>query len=132
VIRRAEAPDFDAIERIQAASPQAAQGDWRGYPALVFVEDNAVRAFLTWLDLPQGEVEILNIAVDPLYRRRGMARSLVLELIGTRKGPVYLELRESNAAACKLYQMLGFLCVGRRPEYYREPAEAAVVMKRPS
>jgi ribosomal protein S18 acetylase RimI-like enzyme len=43
---------------------------------------------------------------------------------------VYLEVRESNTTAIAFYQKQGFSIMGRRPGYYREPEEAAVLMER--
>lgn len=77
--------------------------------------------------------EILNIAVLPEYRRRGLAdklfdaccehcRSLSMETL-------FLEVRESNAPAISLYQKRGFEQIGRRKNYYRQPKEDALVMR---
>lgn len=79
------------------------------------------------------EGEILNLGVAPEHRRRGVARALVervLAALGTRGvRRVYLEVRESNTAARRLYEQLGFAAVGVRPDYYRRPTEAAVVLR---
>lgn len=81
-----------------------------------------------------GTGEILNLAVAPDLRRRGTAAALLaaaLEAIGARGGrEVFLEVRESNAAALGLYRAAGFAQVGRREGYYREPVEAALVLRR--
>ena len=77
--------------------------------------------------------EILNLAVAPDRRRRGAGKALVehilavLGAVGVRS--VFLEVRESNSAARRLYQQLGFVSVGIRPNYYRRPMEAAVVLR---
>jgi len=79
--------------------------------------------------------EILNVAVHPDHWRRGLARRLVTEsleqLVGKGVAMVFLEVRESNAAARALYDELGFEPVGRRPGYYRNPTEDALVLARP-
>lgn len=81
------------------------------------------------------EGEILNLAVLPEYRRRGIARCLLEEAIdavtaaGVREA--YLEVRESNAEALALYQAFGFRTVGLRPDYYRNPLEDALVLRAP-
>jgi len=79
--------------------------------------------------------EILNIAVHPDHLRRGLARRLVKESLErlSEKGvaTVFLEVRESNAAARALYGELGFEHVGRRKAYYRNPTEDALVLARP-
>jgi ribosomal-protein-alanine N-acetyltransferase len=77
--------------------------------------------------------EILNLGVAPVYRRQGIGRALVegvralLVARGVRQ--VYLEVRESNAVARRLYQSLGFNEVARRARYYRRPAEDAVILR---
>lgn len=79
------------------------------------------------------EGEILNLAVAPGGRRRGLGRALVEDVLtelherGARN--IYLEVRESNAAARALYAAHGFREVGRRPGYYRRPVEDAIVLR---
>ena len=79
------------------------------------------------------EGEILNLGVAPAHQRRGVGRVLVehlLTLLAERGvDAVFLEVRESNAAARRLYQRLGFREVGRRPGYYRRPVEDAVILR---
>ena len=79
------------------------------------------------------EGEILNLGVATPQRRGGVGRALVERLLeelrdrGVRV--VYLEVRESNAAARRLYESLGFAAVGRRARYYRRPVEDAVILR---
>lgn len=79
------------------------------------------------------EGEILNLAVLPEHRRRGIARELLARgLAALRSAGVaeaYLEVRESNQAAISLYGAHGFKPVGMRPHYYRSPAEDALVLR---
>ena len=78
------------------------------------------------------EAEILNLAVDGGMRRRGVGRELLGRLVkavsdrGARR--IYLEVRESNAAARALYSSFGFAEVGARRNYYRLPVEDAILM----
>lgn len=78
--------------------------------------------------------EILNIAVAPEARRRGIGGKLVEEACAAlaRQGveTIFLEVRESNAGAQSLYRGLGFSLVGRRRAYYRHPLEDALVLAR--
>lgn len=80
------------------------------------------------------EGEILNLAVAPAGRRRGLGRALVEEILEVLAGrgvrSVYLEVRESNAPARALYAAHGFREVGRRSHYYRRPVEDAIVLRR--
>ena len=82
--------------------------------------------------LVEDEMHILNLAVAPAYRRRGIARQLVLDAIkhayakGARRA--FLEVRASNTAAQKLYSNLGFTGSFVRKDYYDSPIEDAVIM----
>lgn len=79
------------------------------------------------------EGEILNLGVAAPYRRRGLGRALVeqalAELAALGVTGVFLEVRESNRAARRLYEVLGFREVGRRTQYYRRPEEDAVLLR---
>lgn len=75
---------------------------------------------------------IANVAVTTDFRRRGIATALMkrMFLFARREklGFLTLEVRESNSAAIALYEKLGFGAVGRRRNYYANPAEDAVLM----
>jgi len=132
VIRRGEPGDLARIAAIQAASPEAPSwpvGDYLKYDLLVAVSETRVAAFLAYRTLAEGEREILNLAVAPEFRRKGIARRLWNVFLEHFRGSVFLEVRESNLAALNLYVSLGFQGLGRRPGYYENPPEAAVVMK---
>ena len=132
VIRRGEARDLEEIARVQAASPEAAQwnpSDYLIYDLLVSISEERVTGFLAARALGTGEAEILNVAVAPASRRRGVARGLLQQYLSRFSGEVFLEVRESNAAALEFYKSMGFQEVSRRKEYYKSPLEAAIVMK---
>ncbi|MBI1244672.1 MAG: GNAT family N-acetyltransferase [Alphaproteobacteria bacterium] len=67
------------------------------------------------------EAELLSIGVLPAYRRFGVGRALVVALAACvpRARAMFLEVGEDNPAARALYSSLGFVIVGRRPDYYR-------------
>jgi ribosomal-protein-alanine N-acetyltransferase len=75
---------------------------------------------------------LMNIAVDPAWRRRGIAHALLAEMIerGGREEPYTLEVRTSNTPAIALYERFGFLPAGTRPRYYRDTGEDALIMWR--
>ena len=81
-----------------------------------------------------GEADMMNIAVCPDYRRQGVARCLVEQLIAELKNAgnyqLTLEVRISNAPAIALYEQMGFVEVGRRPKYYAKPTEDALILRR--
>ena len=78
--------------------------------------------------------DITNVAVRPVYRRRGIARQLVGRMLEqmAEKGVtgVLLEVRESNLPAQNCYAQAGFTVVGRRKNYYELPKEDALLMGR--
>lgn len=78
------------------------------------------------------EGEILNLGVALAHRRRGVGRALVEHVLSALAArgvrAVYLEVRESNSGARRLYEALGFGEVARRARYYRRPVEDAVVL----
>jgi ribosomal-protein-alanine N-acetyltransferase len=131
-VRAATADDLPAIAAIQQASPEAAQWnppEYLGYDTVVAVCDGAVAGFLVSRALAEDEREILNLAVAPAFRRRGVARGLLSGLIRTWRGAVFLEVRESNRAAQSLYKSLGFQQVAIRREYYASPPESGIVLE---
>ena len=81
-----------------------------------------------------GEADMMNIAVAPSYRRQKIAEKLVLTLIEMLNEKdaksLTLEVRVSNTPAISLYEKLGFIQVGRRPGYYRNPREDAYILRK--
>ena len=117
---------------IEAASPEAAQweaADYLQYDFRVSVCGNRVVGFVVSRTVAEGETELLNLAVAPEFRRQGVGRKLMESLLAGSRGVTYLEVRESNLAARKFYNYLGFQEVSLRPGYYQSPPEAAIVMK---
>ena len=81
-----------------------------------------------------GWADMMNLAVAPEYRRLGVGEKLVSELIIKLKEIqvicLTLEVRVSNEAAIHLYTKLGFSEVGRRPGYYHNPREDALILRK--
>ena len=75
-----------------------------------------------------GEGYVTNVAVLPEYRRQGIAKALIEKALENDMQFLTLEVRESNTPAINLYKSLGFETVGKRPKFYREPEEDAVLM----
>ena len=81
-----------------------------------------------------GETDMMNVAVHPDFRRRGIAEALVKRLVEDLQAMeshcLTLEVRESNAPAIALYEKLGFSQIGRRKNYYRNPREDALILRK--
>ena len=96
-----------------------------GYHCRVLQEGgHSVRGYAL-MSVAVGEAHLLNLCVTPVYRRAGMARYLLSELLALARQDnayvMFLEVRPSNKAALALYRQAGFSQIGRRPDYY--PAE---------
>lgn len=100
---------------------------------LVCVENDTVLGYVG-AQTVLGETDMMNLAVIPQARRRGIAESLILNLVEELKKQdsycLSLEVRASNAPARALYEKLGFAQVGRRPNYYRNPKEDALILRK--
>ena len=82
----------------------------------------------------QDETDMMNIAVSPASRRQGVARALIEALVSALRErgskQLTLEVRASNGPARQLYESLGFLQVGLRKNYYRNPKEDALILRK--
>jgi ribosomal-protein-alanine N-acetyltransferase len=97
----------------------------------VTVEDERVASMLVlWVIV--DEAHIATIATHPQFRRRGLAkRMLIKSLVSAREEgalKALLEVRARHVIAQKIYCDIGFVEVGRRPMYYRDNGEDAVLM----
>ena len=99
----------------------------------VAVEDGVVLGYVG-SQAVLDEADMMNIAVSPEARRRGIAQGLVEVLVAALKEKevrcLTLEVRASNDPAITLYHKLGFTQVGRRPNYYRNPKEDALILRK--
>ena len=80
------------------------------------------------------EAQILNIATHPDFRKKGLGRTIVgtIAEYAQSQGATFitLEVRESNTAAISLYASMGFCEVGRIKQYYKDPREDALILKK--
>ena len=76
-----------------------------------------------------GEKHIINMAVRPESRRKGVGKRLI-ERVLNKKDVFFLEVRVSNEPAVKLYEKFGFINVGLRKKYYQDNGEDAIIMRR--
>lgn len=100
---------------------------------LTAVEGDAVAGYIGSQTV-MGETDMMNVAVHPEYRRKGIAEALVNALVESLKEQgsrcLTLEVRASNLPAHKLYEKLGFTLIGIRPRYYHNPKEDALIMRK--
>jgi [ribosomal protein S18]-alanine N-acetyltransferase len=134
--------DESAISEILHDSAEAAQWPPESYANLanspggmvLVCDSNAQVIGFIAARQTADEAEILNIAVDRTFRRKGVASALLLAAVDTFRraaiARVFLELRESNLPARALYERHGFVPSGRRKLYYTNPTEDAVCMLR--
>ncbi len=97
---------------------------------VVAVEDDEVVGFMIFWSVAD-ERHLQNIATAHPHRKRGIARSLTDILIADARNcsaVITLEVRETNREARGLYDKLGFVTVGKRPGYYADTREDALVM----
>jgi ribosomal-protein-alanine N-acetyltransferase len=103
-----------------------------GLAGLVIEEDGRIEGFIVGR-AADHEWEIENIAVSGAARRRGLGSHLLgefLRLVRDRGGrEIFLEVRESNQPARKLYEKWAFVEAGRRKSYYHDPAEDALILR---
>jgi ribosomal-protein-alanine N-acetyltransferase len=136
-LRRAARSDVHVLLAIESDSfpqPHWTSEDFLHSPCTVAELDSRIVGFIVVRETFPGnqnspaEREILNLAVEPRFRRLGVATYLLQNEI--QSGDVYfLEVRESNAPARSLYSKFGFVEIGRREEYYANPTETAIVMR---
>jgi ribosomal-protein-alanine N-acetyltransferase len=135
-IREAVPADLDALVAIEDQAfvgPNWRRDDFLKYECLVAEAEGRIAGFLVSREVFAGDPlnpaqrEILNIAVANEFRRQGLATSLIQKIVRTGE-ELFLEVRESNMPARRLYRKLGFVELGTRPKYYQNPVETAIVM----
>jgi ribosomal-protein-alanine N-acetyltransferase len=143
IIDAATAADLSlvaAIERVAFSDPWSARSFYEllGSPAVYFVcarresEPSVIGYLVAWFVADEGQ--IANLAVAPDVCGQGIGKLLLDAALaeGAVRGAdaIYLEVRDSNQRARRLYGSRGFEEVGRRRGYYRRPAEDAIVLRR--
>jgi ribosomal-protein-alanine N-acetyltransferase len=135
-----DVPDVLAIERRSFATPWTEENfrhEIAENPVAVnrVLRVDGVLAGYVSAYLVAGELQINDIAVAPEMRRQGFGRTLLDDVlaIARERGGTFatLEVRPSNGAARALYAARGFVEVGRRPGYYPESGEDALLLERP-
>ncbi len=138
-IRPAKPSDIAEILAIEQQAPGASHWSYQQYSKLLesgsilVAEDQGAICGFVCARVAAGEWEIENIVVAGAFRRRGVASELlrrILDKAGPQPGSaVFLEVRESNLPARRFYEKHGFHEAGRRPSYYQQPKEDAVLYR---
>ena len=134
-IRLGKEADVESVQAIQQQALEAAN-----WPPLSYLNEcfwiveslfpkTEIAGFAVWREVDRGEWELLNLAVSPNFRRRGVASRLISKLKELKMDTIFLEVRESNTAARCLYRHHHFLEVGLRKNYYAHPIENAIVLR---
>lgn len=139
-VRRLTTADLPKVLLLAKSCPEAAQwipgefelqmGDVSGW---VVGDSQILFGFLAFRTIAAAaEMELLNLAVGPNWRRKGCASVLLNAALSECRNRgmkvVFLEVRESNTRAIAFYTKHGFERSGRRPNYYCNPSEAALTM----
>lgn len=141
-IRPAVPSDAEAILALERASfavpwsESSIRGDLASNPAahyLVAVEEGCVVGYIgMWAIL--DEAQVMDVAVAPAARRRGIGRALVARMIEEARelglDRILLEVREKNTGAIALYAAMGFESDGLRRGYYPDDGDNAILMSR--
>jgi ribosomal-protein-alanine N-acetyltransferase len=94
------------------------------------VDQRIVAMIVSWIII--DEIHIATIATHPDFRRQGIAGRLLMESLRDANAAgvhrAFLEVREGNASAQAMYRKFGFAVTGRRPRYYKDNGEDAILM----
>ena len=136
IFRKMRDEDLDAVYMIEKASfsepwlREFFENELK-YDSYVVVLNNEIIGYICTMQV-LDECTITNISVRQDFRRQGIAGYIFKNLFDVMDQRnvkyYYLEVRESNEAALKLYYRLGFFEIGTRKDYYRNPLEDAKVM----
>ena len=148
-VRAAGVADLDAVVALERSVAEAPHWGAAEYAAIVASGDEGVRRCLFVAEVegrvvgfavgkvigagPEGSAELESVAVDVAARRMGAGRALCGAVVEwcreVGSAVVELEVRAASSGAIALYEGLGFGVVGRRPGYYRDPADDALLMR---
>ncbi|UCE23243.1 MAG: ribosomal protein S18-alanine N-acetyltransferase [Candidatus Zixiibacteriota bacterium] len=131
-------PKVLRLERVIFPDPWSAaafkeQVAGEGWGGIVAESDDEIIGYACYY-IVANESHLTNMAVDPKYRRKSVAKRLldnILQVV-TEGGCeyIFLEVRPSNSGAIAFYEKCRFEVLYRRPNYYRQPVEDALVMGR--
>lgn len=136
-LTEADAKGINSLEKLCFSQPWSENSiieSMKGSNTFIGIKDGSdIIGYLSFYE-SLGEGYINNVAVHPEYRRKGIARALLCELIhyaiSSSLSFLTLEVRQSNTAAINLYTAFGFKQEGRRKNYYTAPNEDAIILTR--
>ena len=145
-VRSAGVADLDAVFALERSVAEAPHWSAAEYAAIVASGDGGIRrclfvaevegrviGFAVGKAIGGGSAELESVAVDEATRRMGVGRALCGAVVEwcreVGSAVVELEVRASSDGAIALYEGLGFVVVGRRRGYYRDPADDALLMR---
>lgn len=148
-VRLADAADLEAVIQLERATAEAPHWAESEYAAMLVLASGAVRRCLFVAEGELGLVgfavgkvigtgsesssELESVAVAASARRAGVGRMLCAAVIDWCRAQggvaIQLEVRAASVGAIALYSGLGFVVEGRRPRYYQEPVDDAVLMR---
>lgn len=142
-LRSGDVSDIDTVEAIEAVAhptpwsraifEREFELDWSHLWVVEEPAEAHAVGFLVFWTI-HDEIHILNVAVHPDYRRRGIASRIIERLQARAERQdfafITLEVREHNQPAIRLYESMGFEVTGRREAYYADTGEAALLMHR--
>ncbi len=148
-VRAASAADVDAVVALERSAVEAPHWGATEYAAIVASGGGGVQRCLLVAEMngrlvgfavgkvigvgAECSAELESVAVDAAVRRLGVGRTLCKAVVEWCRGlsavMVELEVRAGSAGAIPLYEGLGFVAVGRRRGYYRDPADDALLMR---
>ncbi len=137
--RESDVPGISRVENSSFADPWS-EADFKSVmsaPQAIFLvaadSDDCIAGYVLVMTVLE-EAEVLNIAVDPASRGVSLGGRLLdagmAEALNRGAHEIFLEVRESNEAALRLYRSRGFEAISRRNKYYRTPVEDALVLRR--
>lgn len=127
---------FGEIEKIESKSfstpwnAQIYRGFYEKKGSFIFIlkNDDVVAAYSLISDMFDSW-ELLRIAVDSKFRKNGLGKTLMKEIVEFCDKDIFLEVREGNEAAKNLYFSCGFIEIGKRKNYYKDNNEDALILK---
>lgn len=133
-IRKMELKDIPMLQALEdpILSPQAMQQDLQN-PSFTYylLEDKELIGYIAFSHVIDT-MDIIAISIRQAYRKQGYASLLLTEVISYAKQnnitSILLEVRESNTPAIHLYHQHGFQQLSRRPHYYHNPEETALLL----